>query len=191
VININEDTYNINLRSVHDSIYSPAESGDSITVIIAPGIIVGSVSTSLPAFDVGNWPSGITIKIQGGRIQGKGGDGGFGSSYTAPTPGGPALYTRYPVEIIGPAQIWSGGGGGFGIDVEFPSSVVQFYGGGGAGKDPGFPYATTEAGGIPPEYADGGGGPGEDGGAPAGAAIDGESYVTITGAPDVRGHLIN
>jgi hypothetical protein len=204
---------NVNLRSAHDSLYPPILDGDSpkptITCTVNAGVIVGSGATASPAFDVGSWPAGVTINlVVNGRIEGHGGDGAsFGVSVHG-APGGPALYTRYPISAaLASSQIWGGGGGGAIAEGNAPG------GGGGAGQLPGAggigapPFnfdgedGTTEAGGAHggAAAAGDGGGPGlagesifdSIGGAP-GAAIDGISFVTITAGPgDRRGPEIN
>lgn len=192
-IYINEDAYNINLRSVHDSIYLPPTSGDIVTLIIAGGKAIGSYSTMSFALDIGSWPAGVTIKIAGlGRISGRGGNGGTGTS--AGENGGPSIYTRYPIEITSAVKIFGGGGGGGGNI--YGGTFLS--GGGGAGVAPGTGAAngTPDSGGSGGPVAAGGnaGLPGYAGigaGGSAGVSIDGISYVTITGTPDIRGPQIN
>jgi hypothetical protein len=144
-----------------------------------------------------------------GRVQGHGGEGGtaFAESFDGQM-GGPALYTRHPVDLdIDQGSLWGGGGGGAGGFFANP-----FGGGGGAGQLPGAgglgvpeqnsgQPGTTEAGGAPggpSGFAAGGGGPGQAGqnspsaagGAP-GAAIDGVSFIVVTEGPgDIRGPQI-
>jgi hypothetical protein len=197
LIVIDQSTSNLNLRTVHDQIYADAVSGDNVVVIINSGVIVGSGSTSNPAFDIGSWASGVNITItNNGRIQGRGG-GGAGNS--GPQNGGVAFYTRYPVTIDNAnGQIWGGGGGG-GLGFAPPSTNV-YGGGGGAGYPPGAGGVANSGGGNPGTTEEGGSGssgiggdggdpgqaggdgqagPGSNAGAPAGAAIDGDSYVTF------------
>lgn len=195
VININEDTLNLNLRSVHDTIYSAPTSGDTVTLIVAGGVNIGSYSSSLPALDVGSWPAGVTVIITGtGRIQGKGGNGGFGTSIPGES-GGLALYSRYAFEIDGTIKIYGGGGGGGGINY----IGVNLYGGGGAGYLPGTGEidGTLDTGGGGSGPIAQGGSPGMPGGSSgsaggsAGVSIDGVSYATITGTPSILGPQIN
>lgn len=54
---IDSDVRNINLRTLYDTLYSSPLSGDTITFIVNEHVIVGSTSASLPAVDVGSWPS--------------------------------------------------------------------------------------------------------------------------------------
>jgi hypothetical protein len=194
---------NVNLRTRHDELYPEPTTGNEVTATINAGIIIGSVSTALRAFDVGSWPVGVTINlIVIGRIQGAGGPGGNRSGGTG-TPGGAggtALYTRYAINLTSSSgDIWGGGGGGAGD--------ADGGGGGGAGQLPGAagtgPPAgsagTTEAGGAGGGGGSAGGGPGLAGqnssdaaGGAAGTAIDGDSFVTDVGTPgDIRGPQIN
>lgn len=205
---IDASTTDLNLRTVHDSIYSEVNSGDTIEVIIASGVIVGASNYTNIAFDVGSWPAGVTITItNNGRIQGAGGGGGL---YTksiefevsrAGQSGGDAFYSRYAVSIDNSSgEIWGGGGGG-GVT---GSGSGPAYGGGGAGYAPGSGggTATTEAGGsgstVNGAVGHPGGDPGQAGtngatenGGAAGNAVDGNSYVTWTSAGDIRGNQVN
>lgn len=143
VITIDSNIRSINLRDLHDAIYpdpdvdaSPAE---SVRFIIEAGVLVGSTSTSLPAVDVGTWPTGYPITLEVvGRIQGAGGKGGDARA-GAGLPGGVALYTRQAINLEdGSGLIYGGGGGGGAGDGRiggiFPTSGG---GAGGAGDVPG------------------------------------------------------
>jgi hypothetical protein len=211
VLIIDSNFNNYNVRTVHDSLYPAPESGDTVTVIINTGVIVGSTSTALRSFDVGSWPAGVTVNVTvNGRIEGAGGAGGNSTSGTpeAGSLGGPALYPRYSTNLTSTSgQIWGGGGGGGGGN--FGGSGNG--GGGGAGQVPGAGGSglasngspgTTEAGGAGGISAGSpggtGGGPGLAGqtstaaGGAAGAAIDGDSFVTdVGGIGDIRGAQIN
>lgn len=160
---IDVDTENIDLEELHDGLYETAISGDTVTVTINAGVVVGSTSISVPAFDVGSWTAGVTVILNVvGRIAGHGGKGDRGSG-TAGSPlggedGGTALYLRRAISLdcTGGGEIWGGGGGGGGgaTGGTFDNPVVGSGGGGGAGRNAG-------AGGI------GGSGPGDsDPGAP-------------------------
>jgi hypothetical protein len=195
---------NVNLRTSHDAIYPAPISGDTITATINAGVIIGSATTSGRAFEVGSWPAGVTVNvIVNGRIQGAGGAGGakVGPTKNPGLSGGAALYTRFAINLTSTSgQLWSGaGGGGAEDDGSGGGGAGQLPGAGGAGSVPGAP-GTTEAGGV------GGNGQGGDGGGPglagettadaaggaAGAAIDGDSFVTdIGGVGDIRGAQIN
>ena len=215
VIIIDANTFNLNLRGTHDSIFPSVSDADvgyvTLTCIIQADVIVGCTSTGLRAFTVGDWPDGfeITIKVLG-RIQGKGGDGGSVIGLTPQNgfPGGVALYTRHDIDLeVDEGEIWGGAGGG-------AAYFAFFFGAGGcggAGSLPGLggdgiaegataPDGTSEAGGVSEDGEAAGGNPGLPGansstgqtGGAAGAAIDGISYVTVTAGPgDRRGGEIN
>ena len=133
--------------------------------------------------------------------------------------GGVAIRTRYPIAIENNGEIYGGGGGGgAGDDFSDPVSAND-YGGGGAGYlntpvqvgaqlfggDGGannsatYQRGTTEAGGAAGGPGAGaGGGPGQNGsngsqgnGGAAGHAIDGDSYVTLTGSGTLLGTQVN
>ena len=214
---IDSTSYNLNLRTIHDTLYPPAVSGTIITCTIIAGVVVGSTLTSNPAFDVGSWPAGVIINlVVQGRIEGRGGDGGQGSGHAGAN-GGTALYTRFAISVdFTAAQIWAGGGGGGG-----GGSKNGGGGGGAAGSLPGYGGGLAGTGGTPgtdgtlttggsggagggSNSGGNGGGPGLDGTAgnagginPGGAkgikgnAIDGVSLLTITGTGDRRGTEIN
>ena len=105
---IDSNINNVNLQELHDSIYVPAVSGNTIICIIQEGVIVGSSSTGMPAFIVGDWVSvgspdfSITVTVRG-RIQGMGGQGGTndppGGDGGPGAVGGPALYTRRAISF--------------------------------------------------------------------------------------------
>lgn len=202
IITIDQDILNVNLREIHDSLYSSIDSGDTVNLVLASGAKIGSSSNSIPALTVGDWPSSVTLRISGtGRIQGAGGP--------SEQNGGTALLTAYPIAIEGSnLEIWGGGGGGGGY---VSRSLSYTPGGGGAGFLPGSAGATTELG---ERIDDGpgsgpgrGGDPGEDGargtddsddesasdidGGFAGSAIDGVSFVTFISAADVLGPQVN
>lgn len=220
-ITIDNDVLNFNLRTVHDSLFPAIVASDlgspgvALTCIVAANAHVGSASTSLPAFDVGDWDvlPPITIVVRG-RVQGAGAEGGGASNGLNGQPGGTALKTRVAINLDDASgQLWGGGGGGAAINESFGSRG----GGGGAGNVPGpggggtavvGSPGTTEAGGLaaagsPSAHAGNGGNPGQPGdaavggasrGSPgaAGAAIDGVSHVTTIGsAGDRRGGQVN
>lgn len=202
LIYIDTVVHNVNLRSLHDSFYLAAESGDEVTCIISESGIVGSLSASLPALDVGTWPSGVIVKIQvHGRIQGKGGNGGSNSA--AAEAGGTALYTRRVITVENNGKIFGGGGGGAaGLLL-----LVNGTGGGGAGEVGGTPNGTKDAGGAPTQILGSsygiGGNPGQPGnpglggfgtevpGAAAGLAVDGDSFVTFSPLGTIAGARVN
>ena len=144
VIIIDGSAFNLNLRTIHDSLFPPLVTGDTVTFIVNPGVVIGSRSTGSPALHVGSWPAGFvpTLRLRG-RLQGAGGTGGYGgrssSGYRGGNglAGGTALYSREAIniELMAGAQIWGGGGGGAGSDSG--GIIAGGGGGGGAGNLPG------------------------------------------------------
>jgi hypothetical protein len=211
-ITISSNTNNVNLRDLHDAAYSTPTSGDTVNCIIQSGVIVGSVSTGTPAFDVGTWPVGVTVTVTvNGRIQGCGGGGGNGGGGAAAqlpltdgTPGdagGTALYTRQAISLTSTnGQIWAGGGGGGGTGALLASPAVYGgYGGcggagtlGGSGGSGGFGLlgangvdgepGNSEAGGTEGSLNPDGGGPGQAGTAGGTPAGTGSSAGGAGGA---------
>jgi hypothetical protein len=213
IINIDSNINNINLRTLHDTLFTAPTASTVVTCYISPGVIVGSTSTGAPALDIGTWPVGATVNLNvQGRIQGHGGKGGdaTGAGVENGFAGGLALLVARAINLTDTTgQIWGGGGGGGGA-----LGAYGFGGGGGAGQLPGTAGAgtttnqfdgTTEAGGA--SFTDGatatsgaGGGPGLAGGNGAGSfsgnhpggatglAINGIAFVTtVGGAGDRRG----
>jgi hypothetical protein len=205
-ITIDSSVNNFNLRTVHDTIY-PAVTGSEtpaiqIKCIINSGAIIGSSSTSVPAFDVGSWPGTVDITIQSsGLIQGAGGGGGRGFSTAAGeagSAGGPAFYTRYAIDLNNAGSIWGGGGGGGGGGhrsgfIGPPGSGGGAGGGGGSGTNGGDGGSGTTggttngspgtaenggAGGISPPANTGHGGAG---GNPGSAGSNGAAGVSTAG----------
>lgn len=192
-ISIDADDFNLDMLSIHDSIYAPATSGVTVELLIQPDVVVGSHDVTVPAIIVSaGWAAGVIVKVLNyGRIQGRGGDGLEGGGPSGQN-GGVALYTRHAVTVTNNGEMW-GGGGGSGL-----AGGVRF---GGAGTDPGdngTTLATSEDGGTLGGTASGGdpGQNGNNGGGGhtpgnAGAAVDGTSYVTYAVAGSRLGPLIN
>ena len=211
------DMRNLNLRTLHDSIFAAPTGDEVITFTLPSGFTVGSTSTGSASIRTGSWPTMTTAPtlVISGRCQGKGGNGGV--AHSAGLVGGTALLVEIAFNITGAGEIWSGGGGGGGGSHEFG---VAGGGGGGAGTNPGLggtgPTAepsgeqgTSETGGSGGDgLGDGGvgGGPGLAGaagtgdtgpgggpGGPAGAAINGVSLATFDSPNllDIRGAQIN
>lgn len=141
VVVIGSNTFDVNLRTMHDGLYSAPTDQDvidgvNVTFIINAGVVVGCTSPSSQAIHVGSWPSGFPVTVQVlGRIQGAGGSGrGVDSVLTgyAGNPGGIALYTRHAIDLDDASgEIWGGGGGGGGGGHTFGNRRAG--GGGGAG----------------------------------------------------------
>lgn len=175
-ITIDVSTNNVNLRTLHDTLFPEPTASTNVFLTIETGVTVGSTSTSTSALDVGSWPSGATVTItNNGRIQGCGGAGGHGDDRggvdnpTAGSPGGTAFYTRYAVAITNNGQMWGGGGGGGGGSGNSVLGVSTGGGGGGgggsgtvggAGGERGYYYGDANLGtnGLPGTSYEGGAG---------------------------------
>lgn len=141
---ISLDDFNLNLRTVYDSLYATV--APRVRFVIEPGVVIGSTSTAQYALDTGDWPESTELIIEWrGRVQGAGGRGGHVSG-TTPFPGeagGAAFRARRPVTIdmSGGGACWGGGGGGGAmhvrIRVESGTALASRSGGGGAGQLPG------------------------------------------------------
>ncbi len=69
LIPIEADANNINLRTIHDSLYPTPVAGDTVNFTIAKVVTIGSSSVNSPAIDTGSWPS---VEITGKRTDGSG-----------------------------------------------------------------------------------------------------------------------
>lgn len=194
IINVNENILNFNLRTVHDSIYTPISAGMTVRVLVSNDVWFGSAAAEFPAFDTGDWPAGVTLLVEFGstsqnRIQGAGGRGGISEANDGEH-GGTALKARYPIAISGTFKLWGGGGGG-GSGIYIGGAATT--GGTGAGYAVGDPNNGALGG---PASGPGGdpGMPGENGNGSlpgdAGYSIEGLSYVTISGTVDQLGPTI-
>lgn len=172
VITIDTDYYNLNIRTIYDSLYPSFDDGTGITLTINinAGVKVGSNSTGSPALTIGSWPANLTIVLKNrGRLQGAGGAGG---SYVSDDggAGGTAIYTRYAITLDNAGgEIWGGGGGGAGWS-GIPGGGVG--GGGGAGNKPGAGGGSGPLTGVP----DGTSGSATSGGGTFGYISGGERY---------------
>jgi hypothetical protein len=181
------DMRNLNLRTIHDSIFAAPTGDEEITFILPSGFTVGSTSTGSAAIRTGSWPAGVVLTLHiDGRAQAKGGVGGTGGSPNgaAGSAGGLALLFEFQLHITGAGEIFGGGGGGGGGGA---NGGAGGGGGGGAGTDggaggaggsglfPGNPGATgtSEAGGSGGTGGTSGGGTGATGGAGGGPALAG------------------
>lgn len=182
----------VNLQTVHDSLYAVAVSGDTVNCYVNAGVIIGSSSVASPAFEIGTFVGGVTVNlIVNGRIQGHGGRGARAdlSGGVLPTgeAGGTALYTRQTITVTNNSEIWGGGGGGGATIGTVGSGVYRNAGGGGCGSEPGAGgistglttyrnngvAGNTETGGDDPFSPQGGdgGGPGQAGQNAAGGSV--------------------
>lgn len=198
------------LRDLYNAVYPSAiPAGASVTFEADPNVVYGGVKRAGYPFAVvmGEWPEtadGLVIKILGLTIVGFGGNAydDRPGLYT----GGNAFYTRAPVELVDCLIGGGGGGGGFYnyTGPAGPSSGVVLFGGGGAGEAIGIGHenGTLTAGGNGNAgfgFSGGAGGslgqPGEAAlggsqGGLAGLAIDGLSFVTISGTTTIFGATI-
>jgi hypothetical protein len=176
---IENDSQNLNLRTVHDSLFAAPTGSEVVLVIIDNGVAVTSASTAQHALRTGSWPAGVDLTIENsGVIAGKGGQGGKGGDYsnlghgspTSGSAGGPALLAEHAVSIDNAnGKIYGGGGGGGGggaggSNNSSGDNAGGSGGGGGSGLGPG------GAGGI---IAVGPGGPAGNPGATGGVETAG------------------
>jgi hypothetical protein len=92
IVSILDSMWNFNLWNYMKNV-GAAGASSSVNVTIAPGVVVGSTSSSVPAFDTGAFPAGNTVQItNNGIIVGAGGAGGAGGycGSIAATPAAPA-----------------------------------------------------------------------------------------------------
>lgn len=217
---IDGDFYNFNWRQAYDRLYPAPKPDDDIVCIISEGAVLGSQVTTRAAFESGNWPAGIELRLFiRGRIQGQGGNGGEGRSSASQLgwgkDGGTAMDVRHPITVEHSHQIWGGGGGGGGgVGKKWSSGGggggQGFVGGLGGGSNVGRPGHAGGKNAPGPKEAQGGRGgyAGQDGevgryggaggnavatqGGKAGKSIDGFSFLTFTnGLGDIRGPRIN
>lgn len=64
---IDSNTFDVDLRDLHDTLYGTLENGTTVNCTVNAGAIVGSTSTSTPALDIGTWP---TQAVTGNRTSG-------------------------------------------------------------------------------------------------------------------------
>lgn len=203
---IDSNTTNINLRTIHDAVYGTPTSATIVECRVLAGVEVTGTATSIPAFDVGSWPSGVAITlIVEGSIRAPGGLGGLGYYPSALSgqpglPGGTALYTRFAINLELPAgsKLWAGGGGGGGGGANGLGGYAGG-GGGGAGSPPGLgssgAYGPGSAG-TPTAGGLGGVGVfgaynGANGGDPGLAGGNGPSGIAPGGAGGAAGRSID
>lgn len=143
---IDSNVNNVNLKTLHDSLFATETDDTVISVYIETGVIIGSDTTSQVALDTGtgwNVNADIIIYLRG-RIQGTGGRGGNNGGNGLD--GGDALKVNSSVTFDfenGTGEIWSGGGGGGGATLFQGSSCG---GGGGQGQVGGNAGSTNPAG---------------------------------------------
>jgi len=137
--------YNVNLRTIYNSIYTDfgtatEEDKLPVTFILPAGRAIGSAAVSAAAVVTGSWDTSIVdLKlVVRGRIQGRGAEGGAGSypggSGSAGGAGGAAFIASVDIDVeIQAGEIWGGGGGGGGAATRGGFSFNTRGGGGGGG----------------------------------------------------------
>lgn len=145
---IDVDGFNINLRTLYDSLYSSVPYGAVITFTLSPGAWVGGQIVGGRSIIVGDWPEVLDgaaslVFVVGAednsnaQVLGRGGNGGGypGSSVNASDgeDGGTALYTRVPITVKNYGRIAGGGGGGQGLVGAFGEDPTFYATGAGAG----------------------------------------------------------
>lgn len=169
------DANNVNARTIFESLYGEPAADVTVNISILTGVSIGSLSTALPALDIGEWPAGVTINVENnGTVQGKGGRGADGAApLNQPgnpgEAGGTALKTTRPINLTNADGSILGGGGGGGGGA---SGSAGSGGGGGAGNAPGLggnPGGLGANPGAPGTDTDGGLG----GAAPSGGGLSG------------------
>jgi len=148
--NVPGNTYNFNLHNILVS--GGWDSLIPVIVVVNNYYQIGSTSTGAYAFDTGVIPASSSVTINNyGYIEGCGGAGGLGSSYSVGGPGGPAFFLRCNVTINTSTGYIGGGGGGGGSG----NGINGFSGGGGGsgfnggasgGGGGGLYYSTAIAG---------------------------------------------
>lgn len=189
-IYIENNSFNLNIRSIHDSLFTAPAGSEVVYTTVVSAVTIGSASTGSAALRTGSWPVGVTLKLsveanailvgKGGE-GGKGGDAGFGDiNGQAGEAGGIALLIEHPCQVDGVGAIWGGGGGGGGaggrvIDV---LGVVGTQGGAGGGGGTGYGAGGTPGGAVGSSFNT----PGE-----AGSAGTSTAGGTGGAGPDVGG----
>jgi hypothetical protein len=174
-IYIENDDFNLNLRDIHDLLFQEpiggSPTGETVTFIIEPNVVIGSTNTTVPAITTGSWPSGVVLTlINRGTIVGKGGAGGGGGAAhiqttgTPPSagsaaggasgsPGGTALEVQHVITLDNSSGgIYGGGGGGGGgggaMSANPEPASTNASGGGGGGAGQGLTSTSGGAGGV-------------------------------------------
>ncbi len=160
-IYIENDINNINLRTIHDSLFTAplgGSPGEIVRFIVVEGVTVGSDSSTLKALSTGLWPEGVALLLDVGsetgsaRVQGGGGAGSRGgeSIGTVGVAGGIAIFAEATIQINNLfGEIFSGGGGGGSAGgVRSPAVPSYYFSGGGGGGGAG---TNSGAGGFGPK----------------------------------------
>ncbi|RTL56533.1 MAG: hypothetical protein EKK46_04160, partial [Rhodocyclaceae bacterium] len=154
------NTFNYNIRNAAASAGWDQSTPLQASITVAPGVIIGSRSTLIPAFDTdANFPAGSSLTlVNNGSILGAGGQGGSGGAWNPPAnstwtgnagqAGGLALRSSTPISITNGSGTIGGGGGGGGAGAMmmccWGTSTTGGGGGGGGGSGP-----MSQGGGAP------------------------------------------
>ncbi len=162
-INIDVDTFDLDLKAAHDSRFAPAVAGTIVEITIKTGVLVSASSAATYALTNPNtWAAGVIVRLiveAGAYVVGRGGNGARG---------GRAFYENPPTHgfLYFYGKGLKGGKGGNGLKIRYPLTItnngVFAPGGGGGGSSGG-----AIAGG--PAYARCQSGSGGGGGWPYGA----------------------
>ena len=184
---IASDTFNYDIYANRKNAYVPGLT--DISVIVNPGVFVGSNVAGSPAMSVPNsFTVGDTVSITNyGYIYGRGGQGGGGSQLPG-TPGAigdTGLYVNRPTTVFNYGELSGGGGGGGGGAIYIPFKG-PFYPGGGGGGGAGYAGGTSNGNGSSGTLNAGGtggpGGVGQTGGNGGGRGAAGTAGQGISGA---------
>lgn len=133
LILIDSNTTDFNMRDRYEQLYGVPGAGVVVTFRVGAGIKVGSTSPFVAALSTGAWPADTELRLEilaGGKVLGKGGDGGVPTGQINGQQGGPALDVAAALVVSNLGTIAGGGGGGGGAK---DSVFAMATGGGGAG----------------------------------------------------------
>jgi len=137
---IDVDRFNLNLRTLYDSLYSSVPYGGTVRFYLSPGAWIGGQVDGQFSLVVGDWDdTAVTLELYVGTAESADanilGRGGYGAGYPGPSTGqdgSGALYTRYPITVYLYGDIGGGGGGGEdAVGTDIPSGTFYTLGGGG------------------------------------------------------------
>lgn len=203
-ITISEDTNNLNLRTLYDSLFPTPLDTTILNVIINNDVTIGSTSVNNAALDIGSWPSGTTIKIDlAGTIQGAGGAGGDAPDGEG-NDGGDAIVAARAVtiDLANGGSIIDGAGGGAADTTNGGGGGSGSTGGAGGAADGGTAgnSGTSTTGGTASGNAGAGGNSGLAGddsdtadGGDSGCTIDDNPFITVlnSGSGTIEGCNVN
>lgn len=187
VIPIENDVSGINLRTIHDTLYTAPVGTETVTFVIDPGVTVSSPTYTATAISTGSWPGGVVLKLtNNGSIKTHGGRGGNAPGGGGEN-GGDCISLGYALTIDNTNGVIFAGGGGGGAGARATNTQFGLWaGGGGGGTAQGYGSA---AGGSTDGNNHGGnsniaptnGGAGSESGAAGGGS---EGYLDYAGCND-------